>query len=132
MGLSSQTIYDIFRDDEDRIWIGCDKGLSEISIPSWRVTTYNENDGLEGAKVCKILKGEDNRLWLSTINGISSIDMQSGEIINTHGQERRYPSGEFFIKSGSLLSDGRLVFSGNNGLEIFNPSDITTNPNVPG
>ena len=131
MGLSSQSIYDIFKDDEDRIWIGCDNGLSEISIPSWRVSTYNENDGLEGAKVCKIIKGNDNRLWLSTINGISSINIQSGEIIN-YGQESGIQVEEFSFDSGTLLSDGRIVFSGNNGVEIFNPSDIVTNPNVPG
>ena len=130
MGLSAQSIYDIFKDEDNHIWVGCDKGLVEIFIPSWRVTIYNEDDGLEGAKVCKILKGEDNRLWMSTINGISSIDPQTGEILN-YGQESDIQVEEFSLNSGTLLSDGRVIFSGNNGLEIFNPSDISTNPNIP-
>lgn len=72
-GLASDTVYDIYIDDDDSVWFATGGGVSRYRnghIDSWTV-----DDGLADQRVFKIAPGEDGSLWFSTLtNGLSRFD----------------------------------------------------------
>jgi two-component sensor histidine kinase len=65
-------------------------------------------------------------VWISTTRGLSRLNPETGEIRNfntSHGLQGDDFNGNASIK----LSDGTLLFGGNNGFNAFDPSKIAFN-----
>lgn len=126
-----QFISSIIRDRSGRIWVSStENGLSEVSLATGKITTYNESNGLRSNQICKVVESNDNTLWLSSLNGISNFDLRTHKFVN-YGQESGILVQEFTTCSGLRLSNNDVFFGGNNGFVLFTPSDIITNPSVP-
>lgn len=69
-GLASDTVYDIYIDDDNSVWLATGGGVSRYKdgeIDSWSV-----KDGLADQRVFKIAPAADGSLWFSTLtNGLS-------------------------------------------------------------
>lgn len=125
------SINSILKDSKGHYWIGsADAGLCELILPQGRVMSYNEKNGLKSNYVCKVLGGTDNTIWFSTLNSISKLDLRTSKISN-YGRESGLMVDEFTQCAGIRLQDGRFLFAGNNGFEVFNPKDIIPNKNIP-
>lgn len=124
-------VTDIIKTSDDEIWVGTyGGGISKLDIESGRFTTYNTKSNLLNNNVCKIVEDKNKNLWVCTITGVSKFDKSTGEFINyTHSNGIKID--EFTPHAGTKLSDGNIIFTGNNGITIFDPERMTVNPFVP-
>lgn len=126
-----QFISCILKDRSGRIWVSSlENGLSEVSLATGKITTYDEKSGLKDNQICKVVESNDNTLWLSSLNGISNFDLRTHKFVN-YGKESGIHIQEFTVCSGMRLSNNDVFFGGNNGFVLFNPTEIITNPAVP-
>jgi ligand-binding sensor domain-containing protein len=74
-GLPSDKVYCV-RADENRVWVGTDRGLALFENGSWK--TYTTEDGLAHPGVLSIDVSESGEVWIGTMGGLN-----------------RYSAGEF-------------------------------------
>ncbi len=131
--LRNNRIFDLHRDNRDRIWVATSTGLDEIVINEEkpgkiRFRHHRLSKKQEGLSISSILEDGIGRLWLGTNQGIYRYlpDCRGGEgQINT--------CIKVFDKSDGLQSDvfkrgarfkslsGHLYFGGTNGFNIIDP-----------
>lgn len=109
------------------LWIGTQSGaLSKIdakSITSPEPLIINFSDTLHfrSHDIYAIGSDEENNIWFSHNKGISKLDTESLRIYNflpLHGLQ----DSEFNHAAFSKTRDGSLIFGGNKGFNIINPS----------
>lgn len=121
----------IFKDNRDNIWIGTLGGGISLFNPEFgEFITYNTKDGLHDNNVCAIQEGNEKQLWISTLTGLSEFDLQT-KIFKNYTRSNGIKINEFTLHSSLKLSNGNMVFSGNNGFILFHPGKITFNTYIP-
>jgi signal transduction histidine kinase/ligand-binding sensor domain-containing protein/DNA-binding response OmpR family regulator len=121
----------IYKDRENNIWIGTyGSGFCLFNLENKDFTTYDSSNGLLNDNVCSILESEDGHLWINTVSGISDFDVKE-KTFNNYSYSSGINIDEFTPHTGTKLSNGQIVFSGNNGFIIFNPNSLGHNPNAP-
>lgn len=115
-------------EDNKYIWIGTSNGLCSLNKETGEFATYTEEDGLVNNNIYGILMDNQNNLWMSTNNGISKIDIAKRKFISFY-LEDGLQSNEFNGASYFKTAKGEFLFGGINGLNIFNPDEITAGEN---
>ena len=111
------------------LWVGTrDTGLNRYADGNWQ--HFNYRDGLPSNAIYGILEDEYQRIWISHSKGVSMYDPATDQFTNyttIHGLQ-----GNDF-NNGALLKtrDGKLLFGGTNGFNIFDPADIHGNSHNP-
>ncbi|XOV87999.1 MAG: two-component regulator propeller domain-containing protein [Pseudomonadota bacterium] len=113
------------------MWVGTrDGGLNRFLPATSSFTRYTKSNGLASDAVYGILPDNLGRLWISGSKGLSVLDPASGRVTrydSTHGLQ----SDDFNSGAHLRLSDGSLLFGGNNGFNAFDPAVIRGNDYVP-
>jgi signal transduction histidine kinase/ligand-binding sensor domain-containing protein/DNA-binding response OmpR family regulator len=129
--LASDKIQSFLCDSKGKMWVGTfGGGLSLFDKAKKQFITFSEQDGLQNTTIYKIVEDAQGRIWFSTNTGISSYD-------TTRKKFRSFTSyngvqhSNFIHGSGIRLSDGELLFGGQEGFNYFNPASLTVNRNVP-
>lgn len=135
--LSHNDVLALYRDRQQRLWIGTSYGLN--SIPESAVldarpafTRFNTSNGLPNNTIHAITQDNNGMIWVSTNKGLARINPVNNEI--SHFQEADgLQSNEF--SDGAVWKDtgGRLYFGGIYGFNYFLPADIrekTACPNL--
>lgn len=107
-------------------WVGTRKGLSCID-PSGEngiIASYYPSDGLPGNVVNAIVEDGNGALWISTNSGLCRFSPDSGTFRN-YDVHDGLQGNEFNAGAGLRLHDGRLMFGGINGFNIFYPDSIS-------
>lgn len=121
----------IFKDNRDNIWIGTFGGGISLFNPGFgEFITYNTKDGLLDNNVCAMLEGEDKQFWISTLTGLSEFNLSTRTFTN-YTRSNGIKVDEFTLHASLKLSNGNILFSGNNGFILFHPGNITFNTFVP-
>ena len=124
--LSTVNVFCIFEDHEGNMWFGNDGGgLNTLNMKTNIFSSYSDKDGLPDMSIKGILEDNDYNLWISTTNGISKFNPKTKSFRNYN-----YTDGlQDYAFSGATCksTDGKLLFGGPNGFNIFDPKDITTN-----
>lgn len=108
-----------------KLWIGLqDGGLLLFNTKTGAYKRYTVNDGLPGNTVLRILQDKKGYLWLSTYNGLSRFD-RNGTFRNFSVSDG-LQSNQFSFNAALLLSDGKMLFGGINGFNIFKPESVIT------
>lgn len=129
--LLSNYITSIVRDASGRIWVGTfGGGVSLYDEQRGIIRTITKEQGLLDNDVCAIVEDKDNKLWISVSNGISEYDPKSNLFVN-YNSLNGIGVYEFTPHSGTLLPNGEICFSGNNGFVTFNPQELQINSFVP-
>ena len=113
-------VNDIFQLKDD-MWLATDSGLAHINS-SHQLTIHNDKyDG--SVRYSTINKGKANTLWVGTINGMKSFNIDNKKFTRRTAVQGftnlNYRAGVSFKSSNE-----QLYFSGDRGVEIFNPNDI--------
>jgi ligand-binding sensor domain-containing protein len=111
--LTSETLYN-----------GTDAGLFTINRKTNQLKHFDELPGPVNYEVNAVFPGKDEEVWFSTAFQIVRFDPGKNHfrIFN----EFDGISGIYFRDNvGCKLQSGEIVFGGDNGLILFNPSDIT-------
>ncbi|MEJ2052889.1 MAG: two-component regulator propeller domain-containing protein [Calditrichaceae bacterium] len=125
-GINNNTIYCLVEDTLENLWIGTNNGLNKLNRKTMKFSNITSKDGLPNNVVYGILIDNNQRLWLSTNNGLSCFNPSNGEIKN-YTIEEGLQNNEFNAGAYLKMTDGRLVFGGINGLNIFRPDSIPKN-----
>lgn len=118
------------RDTLGVIWFATNKGLIKHVHNSNTYQIFRESDGLASQYICAVLVDEQNNIWTSTKNGISEY-IQGENRIKNYDKYDGLQSTSFEEFASLKLNNGYLLFAGTNGFNIFDPTQIKDNPNIP-
>jgi len=128
--LSSSNVFCISEDHKGNMWFGTDgEGLNRLNIKTKEFSVFSVKDGLPDNSIKAILEDNDYNLWVSTANGISKFNPKDRSFHNydfTDGLQDYY-----FSNASCKSADGRLLFGGPNGFNIFDPRSLITNEIIP-
>lgn len=110
-GLPSNTVYDLFEDQNGFIWIGHDKGLSRYD---GRKFVHFNNDQQNGKALTNILQDGQGKIWSQSF---------SGQLFYTSGDSLKYcsaivPTGLY--NAASIIHDSILFIADNTGVRRLN------------
>lgn len=121
----------LYRDIDGNIWVGLNGvGLVKISN-SLNINTYNRENGFPNVRAFSgILEDEKGNLWISADQSIIKFSPSTlnSEIYYTNDG---LLGNTYSRRTANKTPDGRLVFGGSNGINIFNPSEIVKNVHSP-
>ncbi len=130
--VSDNHISSVFEDSRGLFWVCTSNGLDLMNRKDNSFRAFYESDGLPSPCVLRVLEDKNHDLWVSTKNGISKL---------TVSQTERYNSVSFYFKNytisdglqgkeynetaASSSANGTLYFGGPDGLNSFNPAEIS-------
>lgn len=119
------TFTETIRNGKQYAWIGTRKGLTclDPNEGAGVVANYYPSDGLPGNVVNAIVEDHSGVLWISTNSGLCGFNPDSGTFRN-YDVHDGLQGNEFNAGAGIRLHDGRLMFGGINGINIFYPDSI--------
>nr|WP_319401109.1 two-component regulator propeller domain-containing protein [uncultured Carboxylicivirga sp.] len=82
-GLTDNTVYVTFQDNDGFIWFGTSHGLNRYdgyTITSY-FSTHNTPHSLSGNRISALAQDNDNNLWIGTDNGIDVLDLETNQFI---------------------------------------------------
>jgi signal transduction histidine kinase/ligand-binding sensor domain-containing protein/CheY-like chemotaxis protein/HPt (histidine-containing phosphotransfer) domain-containing protein len=129
--LASDTVYALHVDGRGRIWVGSDSGGLDQVLGSARkpatVSFSNHSNawGLSDNTVYGIRSDTHSALWLSGNQGLIRYVPETGEIRRFH-REQGLQGEEFNGGAHFRMQDGRLVFGGSNGFNLFDPQSVSS------
>lgn len=115
-------------DTSGKIWVGTEGGgLLNFNPLTGTYKRYTQNDGLPSNTLLNVLIDNSGNLWGSTYNGLTRFNPATGKFKNYDASDG-LQSNQFNFNAGLKLSDGRLLFGGINGFNLFDPTrmNITT------
>ncbi len=128
--LSSNIILSIYEDSDENIWIGTSNGLNKY-IPNEnsfkRIIKIHHSTSYE---IRSILEGTNHNLWLGTSKGLIRFNIYS-EKTRIYDESDGLPFLEFRNNSANKIDNDQLIFGGNGGVIIFDPTRIEDNPKPP-
>ncbi len=121
--LSSNNITALRFDEQGNMWIGTDEGLNYLRVNDQIIETWTEEDGLSGNKISALEIDDAGQIWISTSNGLSRFD-PAAAIFRNYYMEDGLQGNQFENYVSLKTDDGKLLFGGSNGFNIFNPEQI--------
>ncbi|MEM0952819.1 MAG: two-component regulator propeller domain-containing protein [Pseudomonadota bacterium] len=114
---------------EQALWIGTrDNGLIRYQDQQWR--HFGSEQGLPSNAIYGLLEDTEGNIWISHTRGLTRLRPTTESFTTfdvSHGLQSRDFNDGAYLK----LSDGRMVFGGANGFNLFSPQDVTINTHVP-
>jgi len=137
-GLSGNTVLCFFQDSEEVVWVGTSTGLSKLITPlSSDLTTdllngdvrlefehYGREEGFPNEVIYGMLEHEKGYLWISTNDGLVKFDKDNSEVVDIFTRKDGCQTDEYNQNAYLKLTDGRLVFGGVSGFQIFHPDSL--------
>jgi two-component sensor histidine kinase/ligand-binding sensor domain-containing protein len=109
---------------EDTVWVGTtNEGLIKFNPNTEEMKVY---DNLASKLIYAVEIDNGGLIWVSTSKGLSSLN-PSTEEVNTYTSNHGLQGDDFNSGASIKLSNGYLLFGGNNGFNAFNPRDIKLN-----
>ncbi len=129
--ISNDDVREIYEDTQGRLWIGTSNGLNLMHRDSSEYfEVYTEKDGLPNNVINGILEDDEGYLWISTNGGISKFNPEEITFRN-YDKSDGLQGNEFNYTASLKSSTGEFYFGGKEGFNVFKPSEIVDNPNIP-
>jgi ligand-binding sensor domain-containing protein len=127
------TIQMAFEDpfEPDFLWVS----TKEVGLQKWRKYgevqhTLTLKNGLPDLLIMGALEDEKHNFWISSTKGLYRFNPKSLEI-EVFGKQDGVQGEVFNLKTAYKSLNGEMLFSGNNGVNIFHPSQIKVNNDEP-
>lgn len=122
--IRSNSVYSIYDDMTGMLWVGTNSGgLNYFDPMTGDFSSFDERDGMPNPTVYGILEDNDAYLWLSSNHGISKFDPTS-EIFTNFDVSDGLQSNEFNFGAYYKCRDGKMLFGGVDGFNMFHPDEI--------
>jgi ligand-binding sensor domain-containing protein/signal transduction histidine kinase len=129
--LSNNSVLALHSDRHGILWIGtAGGGLNRYDPATDSFTAFTERDGLPNNVVYGILEDNAGALWLSTNYGLSRFDPET-RIFRNFTASDGLQSNEFNMGAYAINSHGEIYLGGINGLNAFDPLEISSDSYVP-
>ena len=123
-------IADIYESLDSIIWIGTENGLYMYRPQFDNFLRIGERNGLNCYSIRSIRDDKCGNIWIGTAIGISKFNPVTKQVLNFSWKDG-LQSGEFNSKSANCLKDGKMIFGGEDGYNMFDPQSIQLNPYIP-
>lgn len=120
---SSNTINDIYEDDQHNLWLATLDGLMKYDRQARTIKRHTIKTGMPSNVSYRILPDNNGDLWISTANGLVCMDIET-EKITVYQQGHGLMSNQFNYNSGWKDENGQLYFGMIQGMISFNPESI--------
>ncbi|WP_289055307.1 ligand-binding sensor domain-containing protein [Carboxylicivirga marina] len=120
-GLANASVHSVYEDSSNNVWLATDVGIYQLDEDLNVVRHYGIKEGLKNQFVYRVLEHK-KKIWISTNKGLSKIDLENDKFVSydvTDGLQ----SNEFNAAC-ECLPDGRFLYGGINGVNIFHPDSI--------
>lgn len=127
----------------NELWIGTyGEGLYLINKSNYSHFNFNSKKGLNNDNINGILEDLNGKIWVGTEKGLSKIDPDGiyNSDLSSISQQKSNISrikkfyindglqgNDFYLNANVALEDGRLIFGGPNGFNVFEPQGILIN-----
>jgi len=128
--LSNDKINVICEDSEGNLWIGTEAGLNKFNVNNEKFTRYGVKNGLPSEDIAGIVEDDYGNLWISTNNGFSRFNKELKSFKN-FDKSFGLQSNVFNDRCCMKDSEGLLYFGGPNGFNMFDPTEIKEQKNIP-
>ncbi|AYL95536.1 hybrid sensor histidine kinase/response regulator transcription factor [Mucilaginibacter celer] len=131
-GLISNSVNGINQDSRGLMWITTREGVNVLNPKNGAFQSLTTHNGLPDNNVLDMLEDRWGAVWLSTANGVSKVSVTSKKEAYTFSFENFDESDglqgrEFNVQAALKTGDGKLIFGGGHGFNIFDPSTIHAN-----
>jgi hypothetical protein len=109
------------------IWIGTENGLYKYQPSNDNFIRYGEKEGFANCNIRSVKDDKEGNIWAATASGITKFVPTTKQCVNFSWKDGLQP-GKFSDKGATRLKDGRLVFGGDEGFNMFDPHTIELNP----
>jgi len=113
------------------IWVGTATGLNRYDPASGTFRQYLEKDGLTDTFVVGIVPESSGALWLATRSGLVRFTPSTGQFVPFGDVADGLQGEEFNTGACAACADGRLLFGGIHGLNVFDPAAVWQNSQPP-
>ncbi|MCD6347890.1 MAG: response regulator, partial [Bacteroidales bacterium] len=118
---------------DQELWIGTSGGLSvlDLSYKPYQFKHYTERDGMPNNTVHGIMVDKAGAIWISTNNGLGRLNTTAGTFMNFNKTDGLL---NIEFADGAVFNDtvtNSLYFGGFDGLDWFNPVEITVSDRFP-
>jgi ligand-binding sensor domain-containing protein len=120
---NSNTINDIFEDDDRNLWFATQEGLKKYNRQNDQVTRYTVKNGMPNNITFRILSDESKNLWVSTSSGLVCLNPQTNEI-KVFKKENGLITNQFNYNSSWKNREGKMYFGTVKGMISFYPKEI--------
>ena len=107
--------------DPNKLWFCTQKGLVLFNKQTFTYQLITEKQGLPDNIVTNIIPESNGNYWLVTNRGISHYNQAKNAYKNFTSKEGAN-SKEYDWYGNFILPDGRVVFGGNNGVTVIDPT----------
>ncbi len=135
--LNNNSVISLYQDEKNILWVGTyGGGLNKFIINNSDISKsyvekfYTEDNGLSNNSIYGILEDQQKNLWLSTTKGLSRFSPET-ESFRNYDEQDGLQSNEFFWGAFLKTKNGTMFFGGVNGFNMFNPTAIYHNANIP-
>jgi signal transduction histidine kinase/ligand-binding sensor domain-containing protein len=128
--ITENYVKSFYEDEKGNIWIASLGDLIKFNPETQEAEYFNEKNGFVNTFFYGALGGKDNKIWISSNKGLASLDPEKKTVKN-YSVADGLQSDEFNTGAFYKLKDGRLIFGGLNGFNVFDPTAIQENPIVP-
>ncbi|GHV05495.1 hybrid sensor histidine kinase/response regulator [Bacteroidia bacterium] len=136
--LSRHDIYNLWEDSRGLLWIGTKNGLFVFNPYTKDLKLFLTEDGLSSDLIQSIMEDSEHNMWIATNRGLTCIRVSTsndkpGYFYNLLSYDSSEGlQGEMFnYHSAYLTSRSELIFGGSSGYNIFTPTTISYNNNIP-
>ena len=128
--IASDEVRAIHEGEDGVLWLGTSEGLDRFDVATKKAIHFTSADGFFGSAVSGITADADGNLWLSTDQGITRFNptlKKGAHFTKADGLQGRdfNPRAYFRTRTGALL------FGGNEGFSVIQPSQLAQNTRVP-
>jgi len=131
--LSHDAVNAIHEDRAGTLWIGTRSGLDRMDRVRGTFASFTMKDGLPDDQIEAILEDGHGDLWLGTHAGLSHFDPRNRTFRNySESDGLAGDDMDPFGAAGSCVTrDGEMVFGSRDGLTLFSPGRLSSNPYIP-
>jgi len=126
--LSANVIQSLYEDRRGNVWVGTNGGGITIFTKDFRILkVLNQKHGLPSNTICSLQPDLHDNLWASTYKGLVKINYKDFTVVqlpHIGGLREK----EFSNNASFSAADGRLLFGGSNGFDLFHPDSLNFRP----
>ena len=121
--LDDMMCYSLCETKDGTILIGTDQGLYQYKPGEQKASLFPGSDGLANRVVGYIVQSHNEDIWCSTTMGLWQYDVRKKQFIG-HFIGNGLTMKEYVSGVGLHTDDDMVYFANNDGLTVFNPSEI--------
>jgi ligand-binding sensor domain-containing protein/signal transduction histidine kinase len=129
--IGGDTVSTLSIDSRGELWVGTQGGGISHLLPGTdadpQFETFGSKEGLAADAIGAIVEDAEGNLWISTTVGISRFDRKQRSFLNLGPHDGTLGTG-YWVNGSTRLPGGRIVFSGLDGISIFDPAQVRLPP----